>query len=146
MIKYIKKGESIMLRITYINSSAILSVIIIGIIIVMIGFVLSIHSYNSNILFLCTLPLAFSVIIMCWFTAFNSNKITDAKDIIAQLNQSKISISSVDAKELSDKLRENDEYTFNAINGQTLHFYALGKIKKGFYATTTYKVDVIKKE
>lgn len=144
MIKYIKKGESIMLRITYINSLAVLSIIIIGIIIVTIGFVLSIHSYNSNILFLCTL---LSVIIMCWlFTTFNSNKITDAKDIIAQLNQSKISISSVDAKELSDKLRENDEYTFNAINGQTLHFYALGKIKKGFYATTTYKVDVIKKE
>lgn len=137
-----------MLKITYINSSAILSVIIIGIIIisVMIGFVLIGCSYDSNILFLCTLPLAFPIFIMCWSMVFNLNKITDAKDIVEQLNHSEISISSVDAKKLSDKLRENDEYTFNTINGQTLHFYTLGKIKKGFYATTTYKVDVDEKE
>ena len=140
-----------MLKITHVYAiNAILVACITFLVIILLGPILSVYfeSPRSLYYFLKFTPIgAFAIL---FFVAYALSACvtdsTDTTDIIRQLNESKINISNADAKKISDNLYENNKYTFTTTNGQTLHFYALGKIKKGFYATTTYKVDVDEKE
>lgn len=140
-----------MLKIAYVYANdVILAACIIFLVILLLGPILSVYfeSPRSLYYFFKFIPIgAFAILL---FVAYASSACatdsTDTTDIIRQLDESKINISNADAEKISDNLYENDKYTFTTTNGQTLYFHMLNKTQKGIHVTTTYKVDVDKKE
>ena len=136
-----------MLKVTYVEATnTVLVACIIFVAIILIGLLLSVCFKNPGFsLSSMMLSLAGVFIIMMFAFRAEITNTTDTTDVIKQLNKSKISISNIDAEELSKNLYGKNKYTFRTTDGQTLHFSMFSKTKKGFLCTTTYKVDVDKK-
>lgn len=133
-----------MLKVAYVDTTnTILIACIIFVAIILIGFLLNVCFENPGFLLgsmIFSLSEFFIIMMFAMYT--EKTNATDTADVIKQLDKSKISISNIDAEELSKNLYGKNKYTFRTTDGQTLHFSMFSKTKKGFLCTTTYKVKV----